>query len=70
MQPFRELLKPAAKGKQIYWDENLTRLFEESKVVIIKSIEDGIKSFKIDQWTCLMTGIGYRVPAHTEEMPL
>ena len=64
MQPFRELLKPAAKGKQIYWDENLTRLFEESKVVIIKSIEDGIKSFKIDQWTCLMTdfsktGIGY-----------
>ena len=30
MQPFRELLKPAAKGKQIYWDENLTRLFEES----------------------------------------
>ena len=64
MQPFRELLKPAAKGKQIYWEENLTRLFEESKVVIIKSIEDGIKSFKIDQLTCLMTdfsktGIGY-----------
>ena len=35
MQPFRELLKPAAKGKQIYWDENLTRLFEESKHIII-----------------------------------
>ena len=64
MQPFRELLKPAAKGKQIYWDENLTKLFEESKVVIVKAIEDGIKSFKLDQWTCLMpdfskTGIGY-----------
>ena len=27
MQPFRELLKPAAKGKQIYWDENLTKPF-------------------------------------------
>ena len=50
--------------QQIYWDENLTKLFEESKGVIIRSIEDGIKSFEIDQWTCLMTdfsktGIGY-----------
>ena len=25
MQPFRELLKPAGKGKQIYWDDNLSK---------------------------------------------
>ena len=42
MQPFRELLKPAAKGKQIYWDDNLSKLFDESKVVILDAIEKGI----------------------------
>ena len=64
MQPVRELLKPAAKGKQIYWDENLTALFEESKIVILKVIEHGIRTFKMGSWTCHMpdfckTGIGY-----------
>ena len=64
MQPFRELLKPAAKGKQIYWDDNLTRLFEESKLVILKAIENGIKTFEMDKVTCLLTdycktGIGF-----------
>ena len=47
LQPFRELLKPATKGKSIYWDDNLTKLFEESKVVITKAIEDGIKVLKL-----------------------
>ena len=64
MEPFRELLKPAQKGRKIYWDDNLTKLFEESKQVIIAAIADGIKSFKTGEWTCLMpdackTGIGY-----------
>ena len=64
MQPFRELLKPSAKGKQIYWDENLTKLFEESKEVIIQAIQEGIKTFRMGSWTCLMpdfckSGIGY-----------
>ena len=36
MEPFRELLKPPAQGKKVYWDENLTKLFEESKVVIVE----------------------------------
>ena len=35
-----------------------------SKIIIVKAIEDGIKSFEINQWTCLMpdfskSGIGY-----------
>ena len=64
MQPFRELLKPAAKGKGIYWDENLTKLFNESKLVIIDAIQNGLKIFELGKWTCLLTdfsktGIGY-----------
>ena len=64
MQPFRELLKPAAKGKQIYWDDNLTALFEESKLVILQAIKEGIRTFKMGSLTCLMpdfckSGIGY-----------
>ena len=57
-------MKPAVKGKTIYWDENLTKLFEESKVVILSAIENGIKTFVMGKWTCLLTdycktGIGY-----------
>ena len=64
MQPFRELLKPAEKGKQVYWDDNLTKLFEESKLVILEAIQKGIRTFEMGAWTCLMpdfckTGMGY-----------
>ena len=64
MEPFRELLKPPAQGKKVYWDENLTRLFEESKVAITEAVKEGIKCFKVGDWTCLMTdfcktGIGF-----------
>ena len=64
MQPFRELFKPAARGKQIYWDDNLTKLFEESKIVILEAIESGIRTFEMGKWTCLLTdycktGIGF-----------
>ena len=64
MEPFRELLKPPAQGKKVYWDENLSKLFQESKLVIVDAIKDGIKSFRMGEWTCLMpdfckTGIGF-----------
>ena len=64
MQPFREMLKPSAKGKGIYWDDNLTKLFAESKQVIAQSIADGIRTYDPNRWTCLATdwskeGIGY-----------
>ena len=64
MEPFRELLKPPAQGKKVYWDDNLTKLFDESKQVIIEEIKEGIKCFKMGEWTCLMpdfckTGIGF-----------
>ena len=54
MEPFRELLKPPAQGKRVYWDENLTRLFEESKVAIIDAVKEGINCFRVGDWTCLM----------------
>ena len=54
MEPFRELLKPPAQGKKVYWDDNLTKLFEESKLIIVDAIKEGIKSFSKDRWTCLM----------------
>ena len=47
MEPFRELLKPPAQGKKVYWDENLTRLFEESKVAIVEAVKEGIKCFRV-----------------------
>ena len=64
MEPFRELLKPPAQGKKVYWDDNLTKLFEESKLIIVDAIKQGIKSFKVGHWTCLMpdyckTGLGF-----------
>ena len=55
MKPFRELLKPADKGKQIYRDDNLSKLFDESKLVILKAIDDGIKTYEMGKWTCLLT---------------
>ena len=64
MEPFRELLKPPAQGKKVYWDDNLTKLFEESKEVIVEAVREGIKCFKVGEWTCLMpdfckTGLGF-----------
>ena len=64
MEPFRELLKPPAQGKKVYWDDNLTKLFEESKLIIVDAIKQGIKTFKVGEWTCLMTdfcktGLGF-----------
>ena len=64
MEPFRELLKPPAQGKKVYWDDNLTKLFKESKEVIVEAIKEGIKCFKVGEWTCLMpdfckTGLGF-----------
>ena len=61
MQPFRELVKPNAK---FHWDENLERLFQDSKNVLISQCEEGIRAFDPARNTCLQTdwckeGIGY-----------
>ena len=61
MSPFRELL---SKKSPFYWDGTLQSIFEESKVEIIKSIKDGVRSFSTNRTTCLgtdwsKTGVGF-----------
>jgi hypothetical protein len=61
MAPFRELLK---SGSTFYWDDELNRIFEESKSVIIHEIEEGVRIFDKSRPTCLATdwskeGIGF-----------
>ena len=61
MQPFRQLLKP---DNQFIWNDQMDRIFNESKGVIIREIEEGVKIFDKDKPTCLATdwskdGIGF-----------
>ena len=52
MLPFRQLLKPETPFR---WDEELDKLFKNSKQVIAKEIEEGIAIFDINRTTCLVT---------------
>ena len=61
MLPFRELLKP---GTPFTWDDELNKVFNESKAVIIAEIENGVRIFDKSKPTCLATdwsktGLGY-----------
>ncbi len=61
MQPFRQLLKP---GTKFLWNDHLNNLFEESKLTIVKEIEEGVRIFDPTKPTCLATdwcktGIGF-----------
>ena len=61
MLPFRELLKP---NKKFIWDDKLDLLFNESKDVIIREIDEGVRIFNKSKPTCLATdwsktGIGF-----------
>ena len=61
MLPLHELLKP---GTPFTWDDELNRVFNESKAVIIAEIENGVRIFDKSKPTCLATdwsktGIGY-----------
>ena len=61
MLPFRQLLQP---GTPFHWNEELDALFEQSKDIIIKEIEEGVRIFDKSKPTCLATdwsksGIGF-----------
>ena len=61
MLPFRQLLR---FGTPFKWTDELNNLFEESKLVIIQEIEEGVKIFDPTKPTCLATdwsktGIGF-----------
>ena len=61
MLPFRQLLKP---GTPFSWNDELEKLFQRSKLHIVKEIEEGVKIFDVSKPTCLVTdwsktGIGF-----------
>ena len=61
MQPFRELVKANSK---FTWDDNLDKIFNDSKAKIVSLVEEGICTFDTSCRTCLQTdwskdGIGY-----------
>ena len=58
-----------------YWDDSLSRLFEESKIKIIEQIKDGVKNFEINRPTCLSTdwsksGIGFTLTQKHCDCPI
>ena len=60
MAPFRQLLQE----NKFYWDDELERIFQNSKDTIINLVVQGVQSFDINRKTCLQTdwsadGIGY-----------
>lgn len=58
MLPFRQLLKPSTP---FHWDDDLDNLFEESKLVILSEITEGVRIFDKTRPTCdwSKTGIGF-----------
>ena len=65
LAPFRGLLKHSAGSKpKFLWNSNLQRIFDESKLLLVKSVVDGIKMFDPNRYTCLQCdyskqGIGF-----------
>lgn len=53
MAPFRELIR--SKSRKFYWDDTLNHLFNETKPVIAREIEDGRKAFEVKRLTWLTT---------------
>jgi len=61
MEPFRAFLSPKTK---FVWNEELGRVFQESKDKIVEAILEGVQIFDVTRRTCLRTdwskkGIGY-----------
>ena len=61
LQTFRDLLK---KDSKWYWDDVLSRTFEDTKKIIVEQIIDGIKSFEVNRPCALWTdwcksGVGF-----------
>ena len=46
MAPFRDLIKP---NRKFYWDANLEKIFQDSKVAIINLVVEGVQSFDISK---------------------
>jgi hypothetical protein len=52
MEPFRKLLS----SKTVFaWSQDLQESFEKARLMIVKAVIDGIKSFETGSMTCLNT---------------
>ena len=61
MQPFKAMLSPKSKFE---WTEELSKAFADSKVEIIKAVEEGVRMFELGKPTLLGTdwariGLGF-----------
>ena len=61
MELFKNLL---AKGAEYVWTEQLQAAFETAKREVVRLVAQGVSSFRIDQWICVVTdwskrGVGY-----------
>ena len=61
MAPFKPLLSPKTRFR---WNDELEQAFQQSKLEIVKAIEEGVRIFEPGRTTCLSpdwskTGIGY-----------
>lgn len=67
MLPFRDLLKPTkAKGKMVYWDAELQRIFIQTKAELCALAEKGLAYYDTARETAIITdwsksGIGFVV---------
>ena len=65
MTPFRELMKPTrAIGKQVFWDEELQCIFNETKVKLCELLTTGLAYYDVKRKTIVVTdwckvGIGF-----------
>ena len=65
MTPFRELLKSThAFGNKVYWDQELQKIFNETKSELCKLVEDGLSFYDVKRKTSVVTdwsktGIGF-----------
>ena len=64
MEQFRFLLKPETWAEGVTWTKDLEDKFALAKDTIIKAVENGVKHFDKNRWTCLATdwsrqGIGF-----------
>ena len=65
MAPFRDLLKPTqAHGKSVYWDDELQRIFEDTKLKLCDLVEKWLSFYDVHKQTAVVTdwsraGVGF-----------
>jgi len=67
MAPFRDLLKTTkTSGSKVYWDEELKKIFEDTKEKLCNAMTEGLSFYDVSKRTCVITdfsqkGIGFLI---------